>query len=200
MKGERPRRSPFSLNAAGAQPADVLRVTCFLSSLEDVNTMRGLVRKEFPAAAANLLQVQRAPARAIAECEAVARLRSKPQQPVVFLNPEGLPRSPNYSQAVLVSAPRVTLSGSQMAFRFQESDARLAFERLSKSLEEAGVAPRDVVFTSAYPLSASVAELIRKVRFEFFEKSRPPASTMLPFEGLPSMDASFAIDVVAAHP
>jgi enamine deaminase RidA (YjgF/YER057c/UK114 family) len=87
-----------------------------------------------------------------------------------------------------------------MAFRFQESDARLAFERLSKSLEEAGVAPRDVVFTSAYPLSASVAELIRKVRFEFFEKSRPPASTMLPFEGLPSMDASFAIDVVAAHP
>jgi enamine deaminase RidA (YjgF/YER057c/UK114 family) len=84
-----------------------------------------------------------------------------------------------------------------MAFRFQESDARLAFERLAKALEDGNTSPKDVVFASAYPLSPSIAELIRKVRFEFFDKSRPPASTMLPFEGLPSMDASFAIDVVA---
>jgi enamine deaminase RidA (YjgF/YER057c/UK114 family) len=186
-----------AVGGSGAAPADVLRVTCFLSSLARVDEVRPLVQKEFPSAIVNLVQVQRAPPRAVAECEAVARLAAKPSQPVAFVNPEGLPKPENYSQAVLVGAPRVVLSGAQMAFRFQESDARLAFERLSKSLEEGGASSKDVVFTSAYPLSYSIAELIRKVRFEFFDKSRPPASTMLPFQGLPSMDASFAIDVVA---
>jgi enamine deaminase RidA (YjgF/YER057c/UK114 family) len=186
-----------AVGASGAGPADVLRVTCFLSSLAGVNEVRSLVQKEFPSAIMNLVQVQRAPPRAVAECEAVARLRAKPAEPVVFLNPDGLPKSPSYSQAALVGAERVVLSGAQMAFRFQESDARLAFERLAKALEEGGASPKDVVFTSAYPLSYSIAELIRKVRFDFFDKSRPPASTMLPFQGLPSMDASFAIDVVA---
>jgi enamine deaminase RidA (YjgF/YER057c/UK114 family) len=145
------------------------------------------------------VQVQRAPARAIAECEAVARLRAKPAQSVVFLNPDALPKSPNYSQAALVAAGRLVFSGSQIAFRFQESDARLAFDRLVKALEEGGASAHDVVFASGYPLSNSIAEMVRKVRFDFFDKSRPPASTMLAFEGLPAMDASFAIDVVAVH-
>ena len=48
-----------------------------------------------------------------------------------------------------------------------------------------------------YPLSTSLAAQVRKIRFEFFDKSRPPASTLLPFEGLPAMDAGFAVDVVA---
>ena len=48
-----------------------------------------------------------------------------------------------------------------------------------------------------YPLSSSIAEQIRRIRFEFFDKTRPPAATMQPFEGLPAMDAGFAIDVVA---
>ena len=182
---------------AGVEPADVLRVTCFLSSLAGVNDVRALVQKQFPSAVANHVQVQRAAWKAVAECEGVARNRAKPAQPVALLNPEGLPGSPNYSQVAVVGAPRVVLSGAQMAFRFQESDARLAFDRLARALEEGNTSPKDVVFASAYPLSPSIADLIRKVRFEFFDKSRPPASTMLPFEGLPSMDASFAIDVVA---
>jgi enamine deaminase RidA (YjgF/YER057c/UK114 family) len=186
-----------ALRGAGAETEDVLRVTCFLTLLDGVNDVRTLVAKHFPAAIANYVQVQRAPERGIAECEAVARLRAKPAAPLVFVNPEGLPKSPNFSQVAQVGAPKVVLSGIQMAFHFQESDARLAFDRLKKALEEGGSSARDVAFTSLYPLSSSIADLVRKVRFDYFDKSRPPAATMLPFEGLPSMDAAFAIDVVA---
>ena len=56
----------------------------------------------------------------------------------------------------------------------------------------------DVAFAGIYPLSDSIAELVRKVRFDFFDRSRPPAATMLPFEGLPSIDGSFGVEVVAA--
>jgi len=38
---------------------------------------------------------------------------------------------------------------------------------------------------------------VRKIRFEYYDPARPPASTLLPFEGLPSMDASFAVDAIA---
>jgi hypothetical protein len=45
-----------------------------------------------------------------------------------------------------------------------------------------------------------VAGLVRQVRPEFYRKDSPPASTMLAFEGLPSLDASFGIEVMAALP
>jgi hypothetical protein len=40
-------------------------------------------------------------------------------------------------------------------------------------------------------------DIASKVRFEFYDRSQPPASTMLLFEGLPSLDASFGVEVIA---
>ena len=84
-----------------------------------------------------------------------------------------------------------------MAFGIQEADAKLAFSRLEKELVQVGASLKNAAMSSVYPLSESSANLVRKVRFEYLDQARPPASTMLLFEGLPSMDASFAVDVVA---
>jgi enamine deaminase RidA (YjgF/YER057c/UK114 family) len=54
-----------------------------------------------------------------------------------------------------------------------------------------------MAWSSIYPLSGSIADEVRKIRFEYYDQARPPASTLLPFEGLPSMDASFAVDAIA---
>ena len=115
-----------------------------------------------------------------------------------ILNPEALDTTAGYSQVVKVRAPQVIFSGTQVAFGFEEADARLAFERLAKVVEQAGGSLKDTVFAGFYPLSPQQVPLIRKVRADFFSRERPPAATSLPFEGLPSMDAGFAVDVVAA--
>jgi len=60
-----------------------------------------------------------------------------------------------------------------------------------------GASVKDVAMSHIYPLSNQSADQVRRIRFEFYDKARPPASTMLIFEGLPSMDASFAVDAVA---
>jgi enamine deaminase RidA (YjgF/YER057c/UK114 family) len=133
----------------------------------------------------------------VVECEAVAGLKRKISAPVQFENPAGLPSSADYSQLALVSAPRLVLTGTQIAYGYQDSDARLAFQRLGKILEQGGSSIRDVAVAGFYPLSSSIATQVRRIRFEFFDKSRAPASTMLPFEGLPAMDAGFAVDVIA---
>jgi enamine deaminase RidA (YjgF/YER057c/UK114 family) len=186
-----------AVQAAGSVSADVVRVTCFLSSLDGLEATRKTFAAEFPAAALNFVQTQRAPARALVSCEAVARLRRAVNGPFEVVNPPGLPKEVGQSQVVLVGASRAVLTGSQVSFGFDEKDARLAFERLEKSLEQAGTSTHAVAFAQYYVLSSGIAEHVRKVRGEFFDQSRTPAGSMVPVEGLPSMDAGFAMDVVA---
>jgi enamine deaminase RidA (YjgF/YER057c/UK114 family) len=186
-----------ALRATGLDSKDVVRATCYLSTLEDFATVRGRVVAEFPQAAVSFVQRQRAPVYSLAECEAVARLRAAPARGVEFLNPPELPGSPGAAQIALVNAPRVALTGTQLAFGYTEADARLAFQRLGKALDQVGASFDDVVMSNIYPLSGSIAELAGKVRGEFFKPTRPPASTMVPLEGLPSLDAAFGVDAVA---
>ena len=186
-----------ALRATGMEPKDMVRISCFMSTLEDFSTVRALVAADYPLVPTNLVQVQRSPARSIVECEGVARLRHKIDEPLKLLNPPGLTASPNYSQVALVAAPRVVLTGAQVSFGYQDSDARLAFQRLEKDLAAVKASVKDVAMSSVYPLSASLADQVCRIRFEFYDKTRPPASTMLPFEGLPAMEAGFGVDVIA---
>ena len=89
---------------------------------------------------------------------------------------------------------RVVLTGSQVSYGYQEANSRLAFGRLQKALESSGVSGRDVAFAHYYPLAEPLAAQVRKLRPEFFARS---AGSILLFEGLPGMDAGFAVDVVA---
>lgn len=180
-----------------AQGSAMLRVTCFLTSLGDGDQARAAVAARFPGAPLLLLQTQRAPRERLVECEGVARLKHAPAAEVAFLNPEGLAQSKAYSQIALVKSPRLVLTSTQLAFRYSEEDARLAFSRLQRTLEGAKSSLKQAVMMNSYPLSGQMAEMIRKVRFEWLDAARPPASTLLPFEGLPSMDSSFAIEVAA---
>jgi enamine deaminase RidA (YjgF/YER057c/UK114 family) len=191
------RHLATAVKAAGSEPDDVLRVTCFLSSLDNFADVHRLVASTYSDAALNFMQIQRAPAHALAECEAVARLRWDTGPAIRVINPAGLPQSTQLSQIALIGAPRVILTGSQQAFGYQDADARLAFQRLERSLSQEGGSLNKVAFASFYPLSASISEQVRKICVEFDDHARPPAGTLLPFEGLPSMDAGFAMDVVA---
>lgn len=186
-----------ALHGAGLETAAVKRLTCFVSSLDDYAEVRRGFEAGYRAAALDVAQLQRAPLGRMVECEAVAAAGHSAAAPVEFVNPPGLAASPNFSQLALISAPKLVLSGAQIAYGYQDSDARLAFQRLARELEQNGSSLRNVAFTHIYPLSTSLLEQVRRIRFEFFDKSHPPAATMLPFEGLPAMDAGFAIDVVA---
>lgn len=74
---------------------------------------------------------------------------------------------------------------------------KLAFERLGKALSASNARFVHVVMSHLYLTSGSLLSKVRSVRAGFYTGANPPASTMLPFEGLPSLDASFAVDVIA---
>jgi enamine deaminase RidA (YjgF/YER057c/UK114 family) len=187
----------LAVRAAGSQPPDVVRVSCFLSSLDEVAAVRRLVSQAYPAAPADFVQTQRSPVRSLAACEAVAKLRRDIGTRLAVMNPEGLPSQAGASQIALVASPRVVLTGTQVSFGYEEKDARLAFQRVETVLQQSGVSMRDVAFAHFYSLASGISAQVEKVRGEFFDPARPPASSLLLFEGLPSMDAGFAMDVVA---
>lgn len=86
-----------------------------------------------------------------------------------------------------VNAARLAFTGTQIAFGSAEKDVALAFQRFDQQLAAQG----EVVLTNIYPLSNRIVETAKKVR---------PTIGTLPvvlFEGLASMDASFAVDAVA---
>ena len=178
----------------------MLRATCYLSTLDDILAVRRRLAAEFPQAALNFVQRQRASAHSAVECEAVARLRAAPAEPLRFLNLPDLPLAPAHSQVALVSAPRLAITGTQLAFGYTDSDARLAFQRLGKALEQVGASLQNVAVSNLYPLSEPIAALAARVQADFLGRAHLPAGSMLPFQGLPSLDAAFAVEVVAVLP
>jgi enamine deaminase RidA (YjgF/YER057c/UK114 family) len=68
---------------------------------------------------------------------------------------------------------------------------------LLKELTQAGISAGNVAFADYYPLSLDIAAQVRQMRAQVFDAERPPAGTLLQFEGLPSMDAGFALDAIA---
>jgi enamine deaminase RidA (YjgF/YER057c/UK114 family) len=186
-----------ALRGAGLQPADALRVTCFVSSLDDERSALTLITGNFPSAVANTVQMQREPVTPTAECEAVARLHAASAQTLSFLNPPNLQKSPYYSQIALVTGPKLVITGAQLAFGGQESDLKLAFERLEKALASCGARFSGVAMSHVYLTSRGLIDKVRAVRSGYYNGKFPPASTMLPFEGLPGLDAQMGLDVIA---
>ena len=176
----------YVIDKAALPATGVRRVTCFLDSLDNVDSVRSQITTAFPEASANYVQLRRDSAGDFVACEAVADLAADQPKPVQI--------SP---QMVKLAPGKVVLSGTQMAFGREDGDLRLAFGRLDKALESAGTDLKQVIFARVYSLSNFAAQQVTRLRSEYFDASTQPLTSSLVFEGLPSLDASVGMDVVA---
>ncbi len=160
---------------SAAKKGEVLRVTCFVRSLDENKHAERLISERFPNAAVNYVQSQRQYLPPSAECEGVARA------------PAGA--------ATVAPAPKLVLSGAQLGFGTEEGDIRLAFERLQRALTPFEAQLKSIVDSHVYVLSRRMAERIHGSEPGLFESK---ANTTVQVEGLPSLDAAFGVDVIAA--
>ncbi len=188
-----------TLTRAGSQPQDVLRVTCYLSSLDNLAASRTAIETQFPRATVNYVQMQRSPAASSAACEAVARIHAPPPQPLL-VNADGLQAEPGVSHLAVIGPSRLAFAGTQLSFGYGEADARLAVARLQNSIAQAVGEGSVIAMARYYPLSSGIAAQLRQLRPEFFAAAAPPAGGVFLCEGLGSLDAGFAVDAVAIAP
>jgi enamine deaminase RidA (YjgF/YER057c/UK114 family) len=169
-----------ALAASGIEPSDALIVTCFVSSFDDQRDTQQAMSASFPGAALDYVQMQRGPVLPAASCEATARL-AKPASSIDL-------------QVAQVSSPQVILTGTQLAFGGQDSDLKLAFDRLERALAAKNARFDRVVLSHLYVTSSALA-----TRVLALQSSHPGTrvSAVLPIEALPSLDAQFGLDVIA---
>jgi enamine deaminase RidA (YjgF/YER057c/UK114 family) len=180
----------------GVDARAVSRTTCFLSNLDDGSKLLTAARAAFPSTEIAVVQLQRIPGERVVECEAVGRLSSAPGAAAKFVDPDQASKNPAYSQVALVNAEKLVFTGLQLGFGNTDQDAKLAFDRLAKVIEPLGGSLRRTVMSNFYPLTKSAADRMRAVRFNYYDKENPPASTVMLFEGLASLDAAFAAEVI----
>jgi enamine deaminase RidA (YjgF/YER057c/UK114 family) len=175
-----------SLDRGGIKGPQVLGVTCFLGSLTDLASARAAATAAFPAAAANFVQSQRLSVEAQVACEAVGRLDQRPAAALLLAN-----------RVASVNTPKLVLTGTQLIFRDQDADFRLAYQRLGKAIGALGASMQDVLWSGAYTLTKPDAARIETIQWEFLNRTHSPAGAALQVEGLPSTDATAAIEFIA---
>ncbi len=166
---------------------EMLRATCYLSSLDDVPITRTAAVTAFPGAVVDILQTQRQSLEPFVACEGVARLP----------DPKGTTKG-DFNLKGRVLTPKIVMTGTKLVFRDEDADIRLAFQRLGKAMEPLGATFNDVFWTGIYPLTHPVAAKIVAQGKEFVGPQDAGNLAQVLFEGLPSTDATAAIELMAA--
>jgi len=170
------QRVPELAAAAKAQDAVMVQVTCFAGDVTQVDAARAPVTSAFPGVAANIVQLTRLAVEPGISCEGVGRLQK-----------------PGKSPAKLV------FTGIQMAFQDRDQDLRLAYGRLGRALETMKAAFPSTLMLDVYSPNPATAQKAAALAREFLGSASPAESTLI-VEGLPSLDATVAIELVAAGP
>ena len=185
------------LAGESAKPEDALRVRCFVSLTEDMQSLERAVAKRFPNARVRVLQSVRSSPESYANCDLVARLRSAPSQPI-----EARVLTPREKEAPITSltktnAPTLALTSGQLGFRASDADLALAFERLEATLKTAGSSLANAVQLSILADTVDLGRRAGQGRSTWTPaRPRHPGVTV---EDLPALDATFSLDAVAVR-
>jgi len=126
-----------------------------------------------------------------------------------FINPEGLVRSPAYTQVVEVVSPgrTVYISGQlgttrdgKLAGRDFRVQAEQVFENLATALASAGAGLFDIVKIDSYLADIAYLPILREVRALHLNPMAPPASTTIAVSGFALAGALLEVEAIAVVP
>jgi enamine deaminase RidA (YjgF/YER057c/UK114 family) len=126
-----------------------------------------------------------------------------------FINPEGLVRSPAYTQVVEVAAPgrTVYISGQlgtapdgKLAGRDFRAQAEQVFENLATALASVGAGFFDIVKIGSYLADIAHLPILREVRALHLNPTSPPVSTTIAVSGFALPGALLEIEAIAVVP
>jgi len=159
-------------------------VTCFVTSLDDAVGARASLTAAFPKAAIDLVQSQRQSVQPYFGCEGIGRRERLTQ--IMYSGP-----FPYFLGG------KIILTGTKLVFRDEDADVRLAFQRQLKAIEALGATKDDVIWTEIYALTNPMAIKVREMRREFMNQAALTDIVPPLIEGLPSTDATAAIEIIA---
>ena len=103
------------------------------------------------------------------------------------------------AQSIVFAAGQTAVSpdGEVLAVGDLEGQTRHAFENLRTVLQEAGASFDDIVKVTLYLTDISAIRDVARVRDEFIDTARPPASTAIGVAALALPDLMIEVDAIA---
>lgn len=121
-----------------------------------------------------------------------------------FASPDDLGAPPGYSHVVSIPSGRLVWTAGQVGIDADgvapegwEAQTRLAFENVGRALRAGGADWADVVKLTIFAVDVSEVAVIRALRDEFVDTSRPPTSSLVQVAGLVRSDCLIEIEAVA---
>ncbi|WP_328531868.1 RidA family protein [Nocardioides sp. NBC_00368] len=123
-----------------------------------------------------------------------------------FVTPDDLPAPAGYSHAVITGpGARLVVTSGQVGITADgavadgwEAQTRQTFVNLGIALTASGATWADVVKLTYFVVATDELPLIRSVRDEFVDVTRPPASSLVQVAGLFRPDVLIEIEATAA--
>jgi enamine deaminase RidA (YjgF/YER057c/UK114 family) len=129
-----------------------------------------------------------------------------PERPE-FSSPDDLQAPPGYSHVVSIPTGRLVWTAGQVGLDVDgvapegwEAQTRLAFENVGRALRAGGADWPDVVKLTIFAVEVSEVAVIRAIRDEFVEASKPPTSSLVQVAGLVRPDCLIEVEAVAWTP
>lgn len=124
-----------------------------------------------------------------------------------FSSPDDLPSPSGYSHVVEIPTGRLVWTAGQVPVDANgdvpegwEAQTRLAFANVGRALRAGGVEWGDVVKLTIFVVEVSALTVIRSVRDEFVDTSRPPTSSLVQVAGLVRPEVLIEVEAVAWAP
>jgi reactive intermediate/imine deaminase len=124
------------------------------------------------------------------------------------LVPDTLPRPNGYSHVVSAPAERIVFVSGQVPLNADGDlvgpgdvavQARQVFENLTRALEAEGTTWANVVKLNYFVRDVAEMPTVRRIRDEYVEAERPPASTLVEVNRLFRDDVLIEIDAIAVR-
>jgi enamine deaminase RidA (YjgF/YER057c/UK114 family) len=123
-----------------------------------------------------------------------------------LVRPEGMPPVNGYSHAVLFTGPMVVISGqvpldadgNLVGKDDPEAQIRQVFDNLASALAAASATMAQVVKLTYFVTDMGLLPMVRRIRDEYVDVDRPPASSLVRVAGLVNPDFLIEIEALAA--
>jgi enamine deaminase RidA (YjgF/YER057c/UK114 family) len=126
----------------------------------------------------------------------------------LYVNPESLTKPTGYTHVVEARGGRTAYISGQIALDQYgsivginniEAQARQAFKNVRLALEAVGMTFNDVVKLGVFVTDISQVGTLRRVRDEFVNLQRPPASTLVQVAALVRPELLFEVEAIAVR-
>lgn len=182
------------------RPQAVISIKAFCAPMTDAETVVQVTREFFPDNTPALSLVEWRSSLPIEIEMVVSNAGAEVKEPVEYLTPPWMTKSPVYSRIARVGNVPVLYVSGFYSSGSPEEQVRGLFRLLTEVCQQAGTDLRHLAKATYYVSADDVSRAHNELRPEYYDPERPPAASKAMVAGIARTGSTITMDMIAAIP